>query len=124
MYDVSRFKDLHPGGTAVLLDADVGASFSPVTARRAHVSVSYLTAGQDTTEAFYGLHRHEVLLKPQYARLQIGTIEGKESVVAVLPPGAPSNIPYAEPTWLSNGFHSPYFKKVFSFLNLLFCSVC
>ncbi|KAJ7066020.1 acyl-CoA dehydrogenase/oxidase [Mycena amicta] len=53
VYDVSKFAVLHPGGMDVLLDAQ--------------------TAGQDATEAFFGLHRHEVLLQPQYARLQIAT---------------------------------------------------
>ncbi|KAG6865903.1 hypothetical protein C0991_010736 [Blastosporella zonata] len=35
--------------------------------------------GQDATEAFYGLHRHEVLERPQFKRLQIGVIAGEES---------------------------------------------
>lgn len=30
--------------------------------------------------------------------------------------GSLSKVPYAEPTWLSDGFHSPYYKQV----NLLF----
>jgi len=69
-------------------------------------------AGQDATEAFYGLHRHEVLLRPQYARLQIGSIEGEESVLHSRELGKLSDVPYAEPTWLSAGYYSPYFKEV------------
>lgn len=70
------------------------------------------TAGQDATEAFYGLHRHEVLERPQYARLQIGVIRGEESVITSRVPGELSGVPYAEPTWLAQGYHSPYFKEV------------
>ncbi|EIM91103.1 acyl-CoA dehydrogenase NM domain-like protein [Stereum hirsutum FP-91666 SS1] len=91
VYDLSRFKDLHPGGAAVLLDEEI--------------------AGQDATEAFYGLHRHEVLERPQYARLQIGVIKGEQSVIASRVPGELSGVPYAEPTWLAQGYHSPYFKE-------------
>ncbi|EJD42032.1 cytochrome b5 [Auricularia subglabra TFB-10046 SS5] len=60
VYDLSKFHNLHPGGLAALLDQEV--------------------AGQDATEAFYGLHRHEVLLKPAYARLQIGTVKREVSL--------------------------------------------
>lgn len=95
-----------------------------------------------------GLHRHEVLLKPQYQRLKIGTIDGEESQikvsrrdeipsrqfgkVLVLPPlspftelfllplpitlqavplGAPSQVPYAEPSYLNPNYFSPYYKE-------------
>ncbi|KIP05009.1 hypothetical protein PHLGIDRAFT_92667 [Phlebiopsis gigantea 11061_1 CR5-6] len=91
VYDVSRFKDMHPGGIAVLLDEDI--------------------PGQDVTEAFYGLHLHEVLERPQYKRLQIGTIVEEQPVIYSRIIGEASNIPYAEPTWLSEGYHSPYFKE-------------
>ncbi|KAH8099997.1 acyl-CoA dehydrogenase [Cristinia sonorae] len=91
VYDVTRFKDLHPGGISVFLEDDI--------------------MGQDATEAFYGLHRHEVLLKPQYARLVIGTIAGEKSVVTATAPGALSQVPYAEPTWLTKGYFSPYYKE-------------
>lgn len=69
-------------------------------------------AGQDATEVFYGLHRHEVIVKPQYARLQIGVIDGEESVIISRAPGELSTVPYAEPTWLSDGYFSPYYKEV------------
>ena len=76
-------------------------------------------AGQDATDAFYGLHRHEVLLKPQYARLQIGIIAGEKSQIVSNVPGELSEVPYAEPTWLSKGYHSPYYKEVCSTLYVL-----
>ncbi|KZT19810.1 acyl-CoA dehydrogenase NM domain-like protein [Neolentinus lepideus HHB14362 ss-1] len=90
VYDITRFKDLHPGGASVF-DEEV--------------------AGQDATEAFYGLHRHEVLTRPQYARLQIGSIKDEKPVIYDRAIGEVSKVPYAEPTWLSEGYHSPYFKE-------------
>lgn len=69
-------------------------------------------AGQDATESFYSLHRHEVLQRPAYKRLHIGTIEGEESVITSGEIGQPSLVPFAEPTWLSDGFHTPYYKEV------------
>ena len=73
---------------------------------------SFNTAGQDATEAFFGLHRHEVLLRPQYKRLQVGVIKDEVEQVKAPVPGSLSKVPYAEPTWLSEGFHSPYYKQV------------
>ncbi|KAI0303609.1 peroxisomal acyl-CoA-dehydrogenase [Multifurca ochricompacta] len=91
VYNLSRFANLHPGGRAVLVDGEV--------------------AGQDATEAFYGLHRHEVLERPQYARLQIGIIRGEKSVITGRIVGGLSGVPYAEPTYLTKGFHSPYYTE-------------
>ncbi|KAJ7494660.1 acyl-CoA dehydrogenase NM domain-like protein [Mycena galericulata] len=91
VFDLSRFQNLHPGGVAVLNDEEV--------------------AGQDATEAFFALHRLEVLEKPQYKRLQIGVIQGETSVIKPLDPGQISNVPYAEPSWLVEGFHSPYYTE-------------
>ncbi|KDR76308.1 hypothetical protein GALMADRAFT_96846 [Galerina marginata CBS 339.88] len=91
VYDISKFKNLHPGGAAVLLDEEV--------------------AGKDATEVFYGLHRHEVITKPQYARLQVGVIAGEKSVIHGRVDGELSKVPYAEPTWLSDGFKSPYYTE-------------
>ena len=76
------------------------------------------TAGQDATEIFYGLHRHEVIIKPQYARLQIGVVDGEESVIQGNAPGELSKVPYSEPTWLSDGYFSPYYKEVRSVVRL------
>jgi alkylation response protein AidB-like acyl-CoA dehydrogenase/predicted heme/steroid binding protein len=86
VYDVSDFIDAHPGGSVVLEQV----------------------AGQDATEAFYNLHRHEVL--QQYASLCIGTIEGEKSEVIDQQPGDLSQVPYAEPLWLAKEFKTPYYK--------------
>ncbi|KAJ7637691.1 acyl-CoA dehydrogenase [Mycena polygramma] len=91
VFDLTKFSGMHPGGLSVLLAEDV--------------------AGQDATEAFFGLHRHEVLLKPQYKRLQIGVIAGEKEQIFPRAIGALSAVPYAEPTWLSPGFHSPYYTE-------------
>jgi hypothetical protein len=81
---------MHPGGLAVLLTDSI--------------------AGKDSTQAFYGLHRHEVLLRPQYARLKIGAISGAR-VLSMPSLDAISEVPYAEPTWLAKGYHSPYYTE-------------
>ncbi|KAN0113423.1 Acyl-CoA dehydrogenase/oxidase, N-terminal and middle domain containing protein [Russula decolorans] len=92
VYDISRFADLHPGGRrSVLVDSAI--------------------AGQDATEAFCGLHRHEVLERPQYARLQIGVLRGEQSVITGRLIGGLSSVPFAEPTYLTEGFHSPYYTE-------------
>ena len=90
VYDLSKFANLHPGGTYVLTTKNV--------------------AGQDATDAFYALHRQEILQKPQYARLQVGTIAGGEATVKFAPAEL-SEVPYAEPTWLSKGYYSPYYTE-------------
>ncbi|GFZ46231.1 hypothetical protein JCM24511_04478 [Saitozyma sp. JCM 24511] len=90
VYDLSKFGAMHPGGLGVLLDEEV--------------------AGQDATTVFYGLHRSEVLQKPQYARLRIGQIEGEKPRIIVPQPGSISKVPYGEPTWLTPEFKSPYYK--------------
>ena len=101
---------MHPGGAAVLLDDDIGQCALLLFPSRFHQFVSL--AGQDATEAFYGLHRHEVLERPQYQRLQIGYIDGETSSVNGRTIGQVSKVPYAEPTWLAEGYHSPYYKEV------------
>lgn len=108
VYDVTRFKDLHPGGASVFLEQDIGTTYANLRPAVANQSL----VGQDATEAFYGLHRHEVLQRPQYARLQIGTIKDEKSSIVSRVPGELSLVPYAEPTWLSEGYHSPYFNEV------------
>lgn len=86
VYDVSDFIDAHPGGEVVLRQV----------------------AGQDATEAFYNLHRHEVL--QQYKSLCIGTLEGENPVVIDHSPGDLSTVPYAEPLWLTPQYYSPYYN--------------
>jgi hypothetical protein len=76
-------------------------------------------AGKDATEAFFSLHRYEVLEKPQYQRLQIGVINGEKSVIHARIPGELSKVPYAEPTWLTEGYHSPYYSEVYDFVDTL-----
>lgn len=51
-------------------------------------------------------------MKPQYARLQIGIVEGETSVIHSRIVGEISKVPYAEPTWLSDGYFSPYYTEV------------
>ncbi|KAH9481453.1 Acyl-CoA dehydrogenase apdG [Psilocybe cubensis] len=91
VYDLSKFKAMHPGGLSVLLDPEI--------------------AGQDATEAFFSLHRYEVLQRPQYQRLRIGQIDGEEPHIHGRVAGELSKVPYAEPTWLSDGYHSPYYTE-------------
>jgi hypothetical protein len=91
VYDLSKFARLHPGGANVLYSKSV--------------------AGKDATQAFFGLHRHEVLLKPQYARLQIGGIRGEKEVIKPISPGEISTVPYAEASWLAEGYYSPYYTQ-------------
>jgi hypothetical protein len=103
----SRFANLHPGGINVLLDEEV--------------------AGQDATKVFFGLHRHEVLVKPAYARLQIGTIKDESESILAPQPGDLSKVPYAEPTWLTPGYYSPYFNEASIYtvsLDLILLTAC
>ena len=86
VYDVTDFIDAHPGGSVVLAQV----------------------AGQDATQAFYNLHRHEVL--QQYQNLCIGTIDGEEPEVVEPQPGDISQVPYAEPAWLAPQFKTPYYN--------------
>ncbi|KAG6831805.1 hypothetical protein H0H92_007482 [Tricholoma furcatifolium] len=90
VYDLSRFAAMHPGGLSVLMDEEI--------------------AGQDATDAFFSLHRYEVLQRPQYARLQIGVVAGEEQQIFPRAIGTLSKVPYAEPTWLTQGYYSPYYK--------------
>ncbi|KAB5596150.1 Long-chain specific acyl-CoA dehydrogenase [Ceratobasidium theobromae] len=91
VYDLSRFADLHPGGKNVLFDSTV--------------------AGQDASEAFFSVHRSDVLEKPQYAKLRIGTLVGRSRKSDVTKLDRISVVPYGEPTWLLPEFKSPYYKE-------------
>ncbi|KAI9473463.1 MAG: acyl-CoA dehydrogenase/oxidase [Benjaminiella poitrasii] len=86
VYDMSRFIDLHPGGAFPILEL----------------------AGKDATDAFYGLHRQEVLVK--YQRYKIGTIVDEQPQIDFYQPGDLSKVPYAESSaWM--GFKSPYYSE-------------
>jgi alkylation response protein AidB-like acyl-CoA dehydrogenase len=87
VYDLTDFLDAHPGGNVVLQQV----------------------AGQDATAAFFNLHRYEVLQK--YESLCIGTIEGEKPEVIDPKPGDLSQVPYAEPLWLTPAFKSPYYTE-------------
>lgn len=83
---MTDFLDAHPGGNIVITQV----------------------AGQDATQAFYNLHRHEILTK--YADLYIGDVEGEKPEVIEQKAGELSQVPYAEPLWLQPQFTSPYFN--------------
>ncbi|KAL4898083.1 acyl-CoA dehydrogenase/oxidase [Aspergillus ambiguus] len=87
VYDLTDFLDAHPGGSVVLAQV----------------------AGQDATEAFYNLHRQEVLDKYR-DELCVGTVAGETPEVVIPEPGSLSPVPYAEPLWLRPQFKSPYYK--------------
>lgn len=53
-----------------------------------------------------------MLERPQYARLQIGVLRGEQSVITGRLVGGLSSVPFAEPTYLTEGFHSPYYTEV------------
>ena len=89
------------------------------TAFPCHFHKIVCLAGQDATEAFYGLHRHEVLERPQYQRLQVGYIDGETPSMNGRTVGQLSKVPYAEPTWLVEAYHSPYYKEVCHGLRLV-----
>lgn len=57
----------------------------------------------------YGMHRQEILVK--YSDLCLGVLEGETPEVVERKPGELSPVPYAEPTWSSPAFKSPYFDE-------------
>ncbi|KAN0061521.1 hypothetical protein ACQY0O_006368 [Thecaphora frezii] len=91
VYNLSKFAPMHPGGENVLLDEEI--------------------AGQDATDAFFGLHVRAVLQKPAYSRLVIGTIKGEQPKLKPDPVGSPSRVPYGEPSYLAEAYHSPYYNE-------------
>ena len=96
----------------MLLDPEIGIYHFNLLFNHFFKPNVYDSAGQDATEAFFSLHRYEVLEKPQYQRLQIGIIDGEKSVIHGRIAGELSKVPYAEPTWLSPGYYSPYYSEV------------
>jgi len=67
-------------------------------------------AGKDVTDVFFQLHRADVLEKPAYKRLVIGTIEGQTAQFTPPKAGSLSVVPYAESAWLNPAFVSPYYN--------------
>lgn len=107
VYDVSEFVDLHPGTTWVQWVTWQGIERNVCFETTGGVFPIMELAGKDATDAFYGLHRQEVLIK--YDRLKIGTIAGEEPQISIRQPGEISRVPYAESSaWM--GYKSPYFK--------------
>ncbi|KIM20508.1 hypothetical protein M408DRAFT_135293 [Serendipita vermifera MAFF 305830] len=94
VYDLSKFYKMHPGGMGVLLDPRV--------------------AGKDATTAFFSLHRAEVLAKPAYKRLIVGSLPKSISTgPKLLPPKHDelSKVPYGEAMWLGDGYSSAYHNE-------------
>jgi len=86
VYDLTKFVNVHPGGAEALIDY----------------------AGKEATEAFYGLHRQEVLVK--YQRFKIGKIIGGVQKIPIRVAGEISKVPFAEPSyWM--GHKSPYYNE-------------
>jgi predicted heme/steroid binding protein len=85
VYDMTKFMGMHPGGEGVIMQV----------------------AGQDATEQFFGMHRHEILVKYS-KKLLIGELdaEGKKSVKKFDNPaiGKISKIPFMESS-------SPYYTE-------------
>eukprot|EP01061_Rhynchopus_euleeides_P001973 TRINITY_DN114_c0_g3_i1.p1 TRINITY_DN114_c0_g3~~TRINITY_DN114_c0_g3_i1.p1 ORF type:complete len:523 (+),score=247.04 TRINITY_DN114_c0_g3_i1:95-1663(+) len=89
VWDISKFVKFHPGGVAALMPY----------------------AGKECTEAFFGLHKLEILEK--YKRFRIGKVagqEGKKSCLDLYDPVSPSGVPYADPNFLQ-GLPSPYYDE-------------
>jgi|EP00945_MAST-04E_sp_MAST-4E-sp1_P005887 alkylation response protein AidB-like acyl-CoA dehydrogenase len=80
VYDLSKFKDLHPGGAPPLK----------------------FVAGKDASDAFYGLHRSSILKEKRFERLRVGRVAG------YTPPPTPPPTPYSEPLFIRK--HSPYYN--------------
>lgn len=87
VYDVSKFAALHPGGEKLLLEC----------------------AGEDCTDVFYGLHKHEVLTK-YGPRLLVGRMEGTGEREHITTRGELSRVPYCEPSFFQGAF-SPYYQE-------------
>jgi len=90
--DVTKFANLHPGGAGILLDY----------------------AGQDATEAFYGLHRQSVIDKFG-PRLLVGRLPSSEAKIVTEDGGLSawgkiSPVPYAEHFELRD-WHNPFYSE-------------
>lgn len=102
---------MHPGGAAVFMNEGIRKYFPSYIQLPDQLNL-ILSAGEDATEAFYSLHRNEILEKPQFARLQIGVVVNETPQLYGKIPGSISKVPYAEPTWLTEGYTTPYYTEV------------
>jgi alkylation response protein AidB-like acyl-CoA dehydrogenase/predicted heme/steroid binding protein len=84
VYDLSKFTAFHPGGKFPLTEV----------------------AGQDATDAFYGLHRSEILEDKKWKRLVVGKLQGGKPALRK----ADEVVPYGEAAgyWRK---HSPYYNE-------------
>jgi len=87
VYDITKFAELHPGGEQIIRQF----------------------AGKDATEAFFDLHRNDVLLK--YDRLVIGKLNESHDPVDSVDLGQISRVPYSEGTIWRPGWGSPYYNE-------------
>jgi hypothetical protein len=111
VYDLSKVAHLHPGGEAVLYAEGIGTSTLFCSLHKLDPSYVFYVAGKDATETFFGLHRLEILHRPQFARLVIGTISGEQPLINEPQPGDVSTVPYSEASWLMDGFKSAYYGE-------------
>ncbi|KAF9014393.1 hypothetical protein BDZ89DRAFT_1046587 [Hymenopellis radicata] len=95
VYNVSKF---HPEGAAVLG-----------------------IAGKDITETFFGLHRHEVLLRPQYAPTDwCHCGRGRDGQAASTWRALQCTV--RRTTWLSDSFKTPYYTDNHRAFHKAFCT--
>lgn len=97
VYDITKFAKLHPGGTLLILEY----------------------AGKDATDAFYELHRADVLSKygPRFFKGRLADAAPRTNKVpggpeaASMNPGDLSVVPYGESSAFREGWHSPYYTE-------------
>lgn len=51
-----------------------------------------------------------MLQRPQYARIRIGQVEGEKQRIHMPQPGDISRVPYAEASWLTKDYVTPYYN--------------
>jgi len=90
VYDISKFRNLHPGGTEVFTEYE----------------------GQDATEVFYSLHKHEIITGKFGPRLMVGSIKGESSKIAAANNWSDlSVVPFGESPHFQRGFQpTPYYN--------------
>jgi len=91
VYDIAKFRDGHPGGSQVFDEY----------------------AGQDATEVFYSLHKHEIITGKFGPRLMVGSIKGETSKIAAANKWSDlSTVPFGETPHFQRGFKpTPYYNE-------------